>query len=155
MSKTDDIQIREFVAADYKHAVDFWSTVDGIALNESDTKEAIVALLDRNPGFGAIATDSTGVVVGAVLCGHNGRAGSLYHLAVAKEFRGRGLGRRLVEFCFSKLAEAKIPRCNIFVYTDNNLGNKFWIKNGWNDPTTWKVLQKRVSMPTAQTRANR
>jgi ribosomal protein S18 acetylase RimI-like enzyme len=139
-----EIQIREFVAADYESAVDFWSTVEGITLNESDSKDAIVTFLNRNPGFSAIATDDSGEVVGAVLCGHNGRAGSLYHLAVAKELRGQGLGRRLVEYCFSRLAEANIPRCNIFVYADNEIGNRFWLKGGWNDPTTWKVLQKHV-----------
>jgi putative acetyltransferase len=151
MSHKHNIQIREFGAADYDCAVDFWSAIEGITLNESDTKEAVAAFLDRNPGFSAIATDSAGEVVGAVLCGHNGRAGSLYHLAVAMELRGSGLARRLVEFCFSKLAEANIPRCNIFVYTDNDLGNRFWLNSGWNDPTTWKVLQKHVSMPLTPT----
>jgi N-acetylglutamate synthase len=141
-----EIQIREFVAADYESAVDFWSTVEGITLNESDSKDAIVAFLDRNPGLSAIATDTAREVVGTVLCGHNGRSGSLYHLAVAAELRGQGLGRSLVEFCFSRLAEAKIPRCKIFVYTDNEVGNRFWLNSGWNDPTTWKVMQKRVSM---------
>jgi putative acetyltransferase len=88
MSHKHNIQIREFVAADYERAVDFWSTTEGITLNESDTKEAVAAFLDRNPSVSAIATDSAGEVVGAVLCGHNGRAGSLYHLAVAMELRG-------------------------------------------------------------------
>jgi N-acetylglutamate synthase len=149
----DNIQIREFVAADYERAYALWSAVEGISLNESDTTDAIVAFLDRNPGFSAIAADSAGNVVGAVLCGHNGRSGTLHHLAVGKEFRGNGLGRQLVEFCLSKLAEANIARCNIFVYTDNDLGNRFWLNNGWTDPTTWKVLQKR--MPAPLTRASR
>lgn len=138
------IEIRDFVAGDYEAAVEFWSRIDGITLNESDTREAVIAFLDRNPGFSAIATDQTGSVAGAVLCGHNGRAGSLHHLAVAPSHRGRGIARNLVEFCFSKLAAARIPRCNIFVYTDNEAGNRFWLDNGWNDPTTWKVLQKHV-----------
>ena len=73
MNAENEIQIREFAAADYECAVELWSNVEGIALNESDTKEAIVAFLDRSPGFSAIATNGAGKVVGAVLCGHNGR----------------------------------------------------------------------------------
>ena len=136
--------IREFLISDYEDAVTFWSDIEGISLNESDTKEAIASFLERNLGFSAITTDEYGAVIGAVLCGHNGRAGSLNHLAVAPEYRGKGLGRQLIQFCFTKLAAAKIPRCNIFVYTDNHIGNKFWLDNEWNDPSTWKVLQKHV-----------
>jgi putative acetyltransferase len=124
-----EIQFRDFVVADYESAVEFWSAIEGISLNESDSKDAISAFLSRNPGFSVIAADG---------------AGSLYHLAVAKEFRGRGLGRGLVDFCFSRLAEASIPRCNIFVYTNNELGNRFWLSCGWSDLTSWKVFQKQV-----------
>jgi putative acetyltransferase len=138
------VEIRTFVPADCSLALEFWQGIEGLGLNESDTPEAVQAFLQRNPGFSAIAVAPGGQIVGAVLCGHNGRSGSLYHLAVASSHRGLGIGRRLVEYCFAKLAAARIPRCNIFAYTENEAGNGFWLRNGWNDPTTWKVLQKRV-----------
>lgn len=138
------IQLRAFTTADYEAAWRLWSSIEGLGLNESDTPEAIGAFLDRNPGFSAVAVDPSGTVVGTILCGHNGRAGSINHLAVAPAQRGQGLGKRLVEYAFARLAEAKIPRCNIFVYNDNHGGNDFWLKNGWNDPATWRVLQKHV-----------
>lgn len=128
---------------DYGGAAELWSTIEGLGLNESDTPEAIEALLDRNPNFSAIAVDK-GRIVGTVLCGHNGRAGQIYHLAVAASYRGQGIGQTLVTYCFEKLAEAKIPRCNIFVYSNNNKGNLFWVRNGWVDPTAWKVMQKII-----------
>lgn len=138
------IQLRAFTIADYESAHRLWSSIEGLGLNESDTPEAIAAFLDRNPGFSAVATDPSGMVIGTILCGHNGRAGSINHLAVAPAHRGQGFGKRLVEYVFARLAEANIPRCNIFVYNDNHGGNDFWLKTGWNDPTTWRVLQKRV-----------
>ena len=131
-------------AHDYAAAHALWSSIEGMGLNESDTPQAISAFLDRNPGFSAVALDSTGVLVGTILCGHNGRAGSIQHLADAKTHRNQGLGKQLVEYAFAKLAEANIPRCNIFVYNDNHGGNNFWLKSGWVDPSTWKVLQKHV-----------
>ncbi|MQR00009.1 GNAT family N-acetyltransferase [Glaciimonas soli] len=148
MSSTSDFELREFVADDYQHAFDLWSSIEGLSLHENDTKEAITSFLERNPGFSVVASDKNNNIVGAVLCGHNGRAGSLYHLAVADSARGKGLGRQMVQFCTSKLIEANIPHCSVFVFTNNDVGNQFWINNGWDDPMTrefaWKVLQKRL-----------
>ena len=138
------INIRAFTIADYAAAHALWSSIEGMGLNESDTSEAIASFLNRNPSFSAVALDSAGTVVGTILCGHNGRAGSINHLAVAQACRRRGLGKRLVEYAFAKLADAGIPRCNIFVYNDNHGGNDFWLRNGWVDPSTWRVLQKHV-----------
>jgi N-acetylglutamate synthase len=68
--------IREFVIDDYEGAVNFWATIEGITLNESDSKEAIGSFLERNAGMSAIAI-ADGAIVGTVLCGHNWRAGFL------------------------------------------------------------------------------
>lgn len=142
MPHSHQFHLREFIAADYPSALALWSSIEGLGLNESDTQEAVEAFLGRNPGFSVVALGTEGEIIGAVLCGHNGRAGSLHHLAVAHAHRRRGLGGALVEFCFARLADAGIPRCNVFVYSDNDEGNAFWLVNGWNDPSTWKVLQK-------------
>ncbi len=140
-----NISIRVFTASDSSQAIKFWSTIAGLSLHESaDTPEAIAEFLARNPGFSAIALDANQEIIGAVLCGHNGRAGSLYHLAVAEAYRGKGIAQALVSHCYAKLIEAKIPRCNIFVYSNNDQGNRFWLQNGFADPADWKVMQKRL-----------
>jgi putative acetyltransferase len=144
MRDTPPIEVRPFIAGDIDGALSLWSGVEGLAIGESDTRGGIESFLERNPGFSAIAITASGTVVGAVLCGHNGRAGFLYHLAVAHTHRRHGIGTRLIEFCLARLAEAGIGRCNIFVYTDNDAGNSFWLQNGWKDPVTWKVLQRPV-----------
>ena len=133
MPSTSTVLIRPFVVADYESAVKLWSEIEGLGLNESDTHEAIEAFLERNPNFSAVA-EVEGVIVGTVLCGHNGRAGSLNHLAVSETQRNRGIGQSLVNYSFTKLAEAKIPRCNIFVYTENEVGNRFWLRSGESAP---------------------
>ena len=144
MSTESSTTIRPFVASDIGYALKLWSGTDGLGLSEPDNEEAIVSFLIRNPGFSAIAATPADEIIGTLLCGHNGRAGFLYHLAVVQPYRRRGIGSRLVDFCFSRLAEARIARCNIFVYSANESGNQFWLQSGWNDPTTWKVLQKHV-----------
>ena len=138
------MEIKQFEISDYENAVAFWKGIEGVTLNESDTREAILSFLNRNPGLSFVIRENDNEIIGTILCGHNGRAGQIYHLAVSISQRGKGLGKTLVELCFSKLAAENIPRCNIFVYSNNSIGNSFWLNTGWNDPTTWKVLQKHA-----------
>src|ERR1700675_3432235 len=142
MESPSSIAVRPFVESDIEQALRLWSGIEGLGLTESDNREAIESFLRRNPGFSAVTVLASGEIIGTVLCGHNGRAGFLYHLVVVPAYRRRGIGTQMVEFCFAKLADAKIPRCNVFVYTANDSSNQFWLGSGWNDPTTWKVLQK-------------
>jgi N-acetylglutamate synthase len=137
--------VRAFSPVDIGPALAFWTGIEGLGLTESDNEASIHSFLNRNPGFSGVATSLNEEIVGTVLCGHNGRAGFLYHLAVHPQHRRQGLGGYLVEHCIARLAEAAIPRCNIFVYTANNTGNQFWLRRGWHDPTTWKVFQKLVT----------
>jgi hypothetical protein len=48
----------------------------------------------------------------------------------------------LVKKCLHTLKEECIPRCNLFVYSDDSTGNQYWIDTGWLDPDGYKVLQK-------------
>jgi len=138
------IRIREFAPGDVLAALDLWSRMQGIGLNESDTPDALGRFLERNPGFSAVATLVTDDVVGAVLCGHDGRRGTIHHLAVAETHRGRGIGKRLLEHCLDRLGEARIPRCNLFLFNENQEGMRFWTHNGWVVATTWQTLQRRL-----------
>lgn len=144
MSNVPTVTVREFVADDIPGALTFWSSIDGLGLTESDNLQAIASFLERNPGFSSLALTASGEVIGAVLCGHNGRAAHLYHLAVSPSHRKLGVATSLLDYCYARLAHAQIPRCNIFVYTGNESGNAFWRRLGWLDPTDWKVMQKRI-----------
>lgn len=144
MVEAEKIYIRAFQFQDYESAIELWKNIEGLGLNESDTPEAISFFLEQNPEFSAVATNEENQIVGTILCGHNGRAGAIYHLAVSESYRHQGIANRLVDYSFSKLSNINIPRCNILVYSENEVGNNYWQKNGWHDPTTWKVMQKHV-----------
>jgi ribosomal protein S18 acetylase RimI-like enzyme len=81
------ISTREFVIDDYDHAVALWNLGEGVEVAEGDSKEEISAYLLRNPGLSRVAEEN-GTIVGAVLCGHDGRRGMIYHLAVAPARHG-------------------------------------------------------------------
>lgn len=62
----------------------------------------------------------------AALCGHDGRRGFLYRLAVAHEQRRSGLATALVEHALAALRAEGIPRCMLFVLADNDAAAGFW-----------------------------
>jgi ribosomal protein S18 acetylase RimI-like enzyme len=143
-------KIDEMVLADYEEVVALWADTEGIGLDDADTKEVMAAYLARNPGLSFVARRD-GRIVGAVLCGHEGRRGYLHHLAVARSCRGQGIGQALVEACLTKLGSLGIAKCNIFVLADNDLGEAFWKKHGWRELGGLKVMQRATLAPANRT----
>jgi ribosomal protein S18 acetylase RimI-like enzyme len=144
------IQLETMLPAHVPEVLQLWRNTEGIGLNESDTVERLAAYLLRNPGLSrvACALDEDAAqphkTVGAVLCGHDGRRGYLGHLAVAREFRRRGIGSELVRECLSDLARMDITRCNLFVFADNAAGQSFWLAGGWRPRSELCLLQRQT-----------
>jgi len=136
--------IRSLTIADYEAVLRLWQDAEGVGLNESDRCENIAFFLARNPGLSRVACDGA-KIVGAVLCGHDGRRGYLHHLAVAKSHRKLGLGRQLVETCLADLARQGISKCNIFLFADNAAGELFWNHNGWAKRPDLQVMQMSLT----------
>jgi putative acetyltransferase len=124
------VQVEAFVPGDIAEAIALWLRTEGLGLGESDTPQAVTKFLAHNPGFSFVAR-SGGVLVGAVLCGHDGRRGYIYHLAVDREHRRRGIGRRLLALSLASLLEAGIPKCHAFVFQSNPCAELFWAPSGW------------------------
>ena len=118
------------VMEDYDQVYRLWSRTEGLVLTDADERDVVARYLQRNPGISHIA-DVCDRVVGAALCGHDGRRGLLHHLAVDAKYRGRGLGRSLVNACLQALASANISRCNIFIVDEHTQGREFWQHHGW------------------------
>jgi N-acetylglutamate synthase len=126
-----EIKITEMKISDYDEALRLWKKTEGVGFHkQSDCKKGIAKYLRRNPGLSFIARDNK-KIIGTILCGQEGRRGSLYHLAVAKAYRKKGIGKALVEKALSKLASIGISRCFIFVFGKNRSGLKFWKHLGW------------------------
>jgi len=139
----DETIVRSFRIEDFDAVIALWRRTEGVGLNESDTRLAITAFLRRNPRLSFVA-EQGGRIIGAVLCGHDGRRGYLHHLAVSKRHRRRGIGRRLVNACLAKLRKAGIQKCNIFIFANNAAGMKFWAHTGWSLRTELRLMQIRL-----------
>jgi N-acetylglutamate synthase len=126
------VTTREFAIADYDDAIALWSGVDGIEICEGDSREEMTAYLRRNPGLSRVA-EVDGKIVGVALCGHDGRRGWIYHLAVAPAYRRRKVGQQLLDACVNGLRAAGLKRAIILVAGDNPAGHEFWLRHGWED----------------------
>lgn len=126
------ITTRELVIDDYERACALWNEVEGVEICEGDSREEIAGYLARNPGLSRVAEEGE-TLAGAVLCGHDGRRGFIYHLAVAPAFRGRRVGKLLIDDCLGGLRAAGLQRALILVARDNSLGRAFWLRSGWEE----------------------
>lgn len=130
---TEDGADYEFAAMeidDYDAVAALWARVSG--MGRIETREELAVYLDRNPRLSQLARHR-GEVVAAVLAGHDGRRGYLYHLAVAPEHRRQGLAQRLVDRCLERLAALGLHRCGLQVYRANGGGLDFWRQTGWTE----------------------
>jgi len=127
-----NIGTREFSIDDYDAAVELWKRVEGLEIAEGDYRESVAQFLARNPGLSRVATDGSRTV-SVALCGHDGRRGHIYHLAVDPAYQGRGLGKRLLDECLARLRRAGVKRVIILVADDNPRGRGFWRRRGWED----------------------
>jgi len=129
---SNNIKTREFSTSDYDAALELWQRVEGLEIAEGDDKESVAYFLARNPGLSKVATDGT-AIVGIALCGHDGRRGYIYHLAVDPAYQARGVGKRLMDECLDGLRQAGLKRALILVANDNPRGRKFWHRYGWEE----------------------
>jgi N-acetylglutamate synthase len=136
------VKITKMKLGDYDDVISLWQNTEGMGLHQTyDSKKAIAKYLRRNPGLSLVALDSN-QIVGAVLCGHDGRRGHLYHLAVVPAYRKRGIGKALVNQALLNLAAAGITRCTICAFTKNHAGRKFWTHIGWKERPDLRMFIK-------------
>jgi N-acetylglutamate synthase len=121
--------MREFQPEDYAAARALWLATEGVGLSPGDSEDEVRAFLARNEGLSLVAHEGDALVA-AALCGHDGRRGYIYHLAVAPSHRRRGLGRALVARCLDRLAAAGIRRGQVSVFATNALAHMFWASLG-------------------------
>jgi ribosomal protein S18 acetylase RimI-like enzyme len=127
---------------DIPEVLDLWRRSPGIGLREDDSAPGLANFFARNPDLSLVVVLPDGTIVGAVLCGHDGRRGFLYHLAVAEGHRGGGLGKLLVNTCLERLAKQGITKCSVFSFVDNETGRAFWERGGWSERLDLCVFQK-------------
>ena len=127
------MEIREMKASDYEAVKALWMTIKGFAIRSiDDSREGVQKFIARNPGLSTIAVEDDHVV-GAILCGHDGRRATLYHVCVEEPYRKRGIGKAMVVRCMQELQKEGINKVALIAFTHNDVGNAFWKEIGWTE----------------------
>jgi len=138
-----NFELREMTISDYDAVYALWDSTEGMGLSEPDSKEGIKHFLARNPGLSYIALDNK-QIVGAALCGHDGRRGYIHHLAVVDSHRKQGIGRSLVNRCVFALMQIGIAKCHLFVFDGNQGAINFWNKVGWTQRVELMMMSQHL-----------
>lgn len=110
---------------DYPKLIKLWETAGNIEVRQTDTPEVLARFLDRNPSCSYAAYAGTRLI-GAILAGHDGWRGHLYHMAVKPDYRERGVGTRLVNAAVSAIKSEDIQKIHCLVKRDNLIAQQFW-----------------------------
>ncbi len=126
------MNIRPMTIDDYDQLRALWLSTPGMGLNDlDDSREGIARYLARNPHTAFVATDDRVDVIGAIMCGHDGRRGYIHHTCVRMDRQGEGIGRALVEAALDALKSEGINKVALVVFSRNGKGNAFWERLGF------------------------
>jgi len=119
------------IISDYDNVYPLWLNTPNIELNNLvDSKEGIAKYLARNPNTCFVA-EKGGVIVGVILCGHDGRKGYIYHAVVAQNEQRSGVGTALLNAALSALENEGISKAALLVFAENKKGDAFWEKQAF------------------------
>lgn len=123
--------VKTMTIEDYPGVKELWMSIKGFAIRSiDDSREGVERFIKRNPTTSVVAV-MDGQIVGAILCGHDGRRGCLYHVCVREDCRLHGIGKAMVVHCMNVLKEEKISKVSLIAFSTNDIGNAFWKQIGW------------------------
>ena len=80
VENTIDYTLSVMTMEDYDEVYHLWMQIHGFGIRTmDDSREGIERFIRRNPTTSVVAR-CQGKVIGAILCGHDGRRGCLYHV---------------------------------------------------------------------------
>lgn len=124
-------EIRTMTIEDYDAVYELWMSIHGFGIRSiDDSREGVARFLARNPSTSVVAI-ADGKVVGAILCGHDGRRGCLYHVCVHENYRKHGIGKTMAVACMRALQAEHINKVNLIAFKSNEIGNQFWKGEEW------------------------
>lgn len=125
------MEIRKLSIGNYEEVYALWLSTPGMGLNDiDDSKDGIARYLARNPNTCFVALDRD-KIIGAILSGHDGRRGYIYHTVVAQSEQNKGVGTALVDAALTALRGEGIHKVALVVFGRNATGNAFWEGRGF------------------------
>jgi GNAT superfamily N-acetyltransferase len=124
--------ILPYSANDFDGVVALWRET-GIFKPYTEPKSEIARIQKNNNCLLYVGREADRVVA-TVLVGHDGYRGWIYKLAVAEDRRGKGFGRKLMQFAEAWLVARGIPKLNLLVRAENPDALEFYRHLGYEAP---------------------
>ena len=128
----DEIVIQAMKELDIDQVIKLWNVIlDSAFLQSSITTEDLIKYIKRNPDVSSVAYTDGGKVIGALLCGHDGIRGFIYHIAIYNEYKFNEISKRMLDRSLSKLKEAGIKTGFIFTQSNTHDMDETFNSIGW------------------------
>ena len=125
------MKLQKIKKSDLISLIEFWEAFEAIDLNEhDDVPKQLYKFIKKNRALNYCIYDDHKIVA-SILSGHDGRRGTIYHLAVRKDFQNHGLSRLLIDKVCLELKKQKIYKVNITVFTNAAESVSFWEHMHW------------------------
>lgn len=132
------MDIRSFRETDRQAVIDFWRAVTPSDAPHNDPATVIRKKLAVDRELFLVA-ELHGIVVGTAMGGYDGHRGWVYAVAVAPEYRRRGIGSALLRRIEALLTDLGCPKVNLQVLASNHAAVAFYETLGYG-------VEERVSM---------
>ncbi len=124
------VKIRDYIGSDYDDIK--LNLEEGNLFDVNDTRENLEAKIKRDPES-IIVSETDNKVVGNVYVNEDGWAAFIWHLAVRKEYRNKGIGSLLMKEAEEKLRKRGYKEANIFVLENNNDVINYYKRRGYQE----------------------
>ena len=129
--------LRTASADDAGKLLDLWRDAAENDGRPTDTRAAVLALIERDPAA-LIVAEHDGELVGSVIAGSDGWRYHLYRLAVHPGWRRRGVASALLDAAEARFAQLGGKRADAMVLAGNELGQRLWRARGYRQQDDWR-----------------
>jgi len=135
--------LRAATVADIDEILGMWQEAGENASRPPDTREAVTALLGRDPDA-VILAEHDGELIGSIIAGWDGWRCHLYRLAVRPAWRRRGVGSALLQGAEERFKALGGARVDAMVLDSNDLGQNLWRASGYRRQDNWRRWVKGI-----------
>jgi len=142
----EDVSLDIATPGDVPELLALWAVAAENDGRPGDTAQAVLTLLDRDPGACLIARQGDRIV-GTLVAGWDGWRAHLYRLAVHPAMRRQGIAQALLDAGAARLRSLGATRLDAMVLEDNELGQALWQAAGYSPQARWRRWTKPVGGP--------